>query len=346
MNWILKWGFLIIKLIWTILSLLFLISTFFLLFLFFRFKQNKKVSKEDKTSKKWYKELNNFCKYYIDEKKSILLYITLAVMMLGLPIAIQNNYVGIGMSLKKYINIGSPSAWLGFWGSYLGSILSISFAYINSKIEAKRQKESIERQLEQSKINDLDNAIKTNEINLLTMIVGVITDCISIIDIHTGQIELLIKSDEIMDLNTFLEFKFDFADKTSNYQKKWNKFILSFYNSEEGHNDLTKYNDKIKKLIEETSICILEYEKKIEESTNLGKALINDKHERKSKKYKEELNEYKYEKKVLSTKLKKVNTNITNLRKEFNELRISVLILLQDNKKSVKNMQDSLDSEI
>lgn len=346
MNWILKWGFLIIKLIWTILSLIFLIFTFFLLFLFFRFKQNKKGRKKDKISKKWYKEFYNFCKCYIDKKKSILLYIILAVMMLGLPVAIQNNYVGIGMSLKKYINIGAPSAWLGFWGSYLGSILSISFAYINSKIEAKRQKESIERQLEQSKINDLDNAIKTNEINLLTMIVGVITDCISIIDIHTGQIELLIKSDEIMDLNTFLDFEIDFADTNLEYQKKWNKFILSYYNSKNVYSDLTNRNAKIKKLYEETSICILDYDKKIKKSTNLDKTLINDKRERMSKKYNEELNEYKPDKKILSTKLKKIFSNITNLRTEYNGLRISVLDLLELNKKNVKNKQDSLESEI
>lgn len=138
MNWILKWEFLIIKLIWTILSLIFLIFTFFLLFLFFRFKQNKKGRKKDKISKKWYKEFYNFCKCYIDKKKSILLYIILAVMMLGLPIAIQNNYVGIGISLKKCINIGAPSAWLGFWGSYLGSVLTILFAYFNTEYQTSK----------------------------------------------------------------------------------------------------------------------------------------------------------------------------------------------------------------
>ena len=263
-----------------------------------------------------------------------------------IPLILQLNPWGFSTWLKGYVRIGTPNEWFGFWGSYIGSILSITFAYINSKIEANRQKESIERQLEQSKINDLDNAIKTNEINLLTMIVGVITDCISIIDIHTGQIELLIKSDEIMDLNTFLDFEIDFADTNLEYQKKWNKFILSYYNSKNVYSDLTNRNAKIKKLYEETSICILDYDKKIKKSTNLDKTLINDKRERMSKKYNEELNEYKPDKKILSTKLKKIFSNITNLRTEYNGLRISVLDLLELNKKNVKNKQDSLESEI
>lgn len=112
------------------------------------------------------------------------------------------------------------------------------------------------------------------------------------------------------------------------------------------YSDLTNRNAKIKKLYEETSICILDYDKKIKKSTNLDKTLINDKRERMSKKYNEELNEYKPDKKILSTKLKKIFSNITNLRTEYNGLRISVLDLLELNKKNVKNKQDSLESEI
>ena len=315
MNWILKWGFLIIKLIWTILSLIFLIFTFFLLFLFFRFKQNKKGRKKDKISKKWYKEFYNFCKCYIDKKKSILLYIILAVMMLGLPVAIQNNYVRIGMSLKRCINIGAPSAWLGFWGSYLGSILSISFAYINSKIEANRQKESLERQLEQSKINDLDNAIKIDEINNLTMILGEVSDYMA----NICSLNLFEKyPNEVIDLNTFESFKGEFSNLVIKYMKNWNKFILRCYISNEEYYNLRNLNKKVSKISHKIGNSILQYEEKINSNSD-NKTLINI--------------------------LQEISKNLSYLYDTSEDLRNYVTKLLVENKDGIQNKQDNLDSK-
>lgn len=315
MNWILNWGFLILKLIWTILSLLFLIFTFFMIFLFIRFEQNKKGSKKIKTSIKWYKKFNNFCKCYIDEKKSILLYITLAIMMLGLPIAIQNNYVKIGMSLKKCINIGAPSAWLGFWGSYLGSILSISFAYINSKIEANRQKESLERQLEQSKINDLDNAIKIDEINNLTMILGEVSDYMA----NICSLNLFKKyPNEVIDLNTFESFKGEFSNLVIKYMKNWNKFILRCYISNEEYYNLRNLNKRVSKISHKIGNSILQYEKEINSNSD-NKTLINI--------------------------LQEISKNLSYLYDTSEDLRNYVTKLLVENKDGIQNKQDNLDSK-
>ncbi|MBI0033805.1 hypothetical protein [Lactobacillus sp. M0396] len=315
MNWILNWGFLILKLIWTILSLLFLIFTFFMIFLFIRFEQNKKGSKKIKTSINWYKKFNNFCKCYIDEKKSILLYITLAIMMLGLPIAIQNNYVRIGMSLKRCINIGAPSAWLGFWGSYLGSILSISFAYINSKIEANRQKESLERQLEQSKINDLDNAIKIDEINNLTMILGEVSDYMA----NICSLNLFEKyPNEVIDLNTFESFKGEFSNLVIKYMKNWNKFILRCYISNEEYYNLRNLNKKVSKISHKIGNSILQYEEKINSNSD-NKTLINI--------------------------LQEISKNLSYLYDTSEDLRNYVTKLLVENKDGIQNKQDNLDSK-
>ena len=315
MNWILNWGFLILKLIWTILSLLFLIFTFFMIFLFIRFEQNKKGSKKIKTSIKWYKKFNNFCKCYIDEKKSILLYITLAIMMLGLPIAIQNNYVRIGMSLKKCINIGAPSAWLGFWGSYLGSILSISFAYINSKIEANRQKESLERQLEQSKINDLDNAIKIDEINNLTMILGEVSDYMA----NIFSLNLFKKNpNEVIDLNTFESFKGEFSNLVIKYMKNWNKFILRCYISNEEYYNLRNLNKRVSKISHKIGNSILQYEEKLNSNSD-NKTLINI--------------------------LQEISKNLSYLYDTSEDLRNYVTKLLVENKDGIQNKQDNLDSK-
>lgn len=164
MNWVSNWAVLIFKLILTILTLLLLIFIFFVLF--FVFKQNKKGNK------------SNFYKYYIHDNKTTALYIILAVMMLGLPIAIQNNYVGIGISLKKYINIGAPSAWLGFWGSYLGSVLTILFAYFNTEYQtskiatanreekSKKLKETLENSLRRISYRTIFDYARTGILNI------------------------------------------------------------------------------------------------------------------------------------------------------------------------------------
>lgn len=64
-------------------------------------------------------------------------------------------------------NLKQRTDWLSFWGSYLGSIITIAFAYINTQVSSKEQSENLKLQLEQSKQNDLDNAIKLDRMKRL-----------------------------------------------------------------------------------------------------------------------------------------------------------------------------------
>lgn len=79
---------------------------------------------------------------------------TLLVILLLLPALIQTNFLYVGTWLLNFIHIGKPANWLGFWGSYLGSIFAIVFAYENTKIQLKKNKEN---DIDKYKIDKLAN---------------------------------------------------------------------------------------------------------------------------------------------------------------------------------------------
>lgn len=62
-----------------------------------------------------------------------------------------------------YDGIGNVSDWIGFWGSYIGSIIGTIGAVMVSYWSTKKQ-------LEESKKNDFINSLKLNDINLLNKI--------------------------------------------------------------------------------------------------------------------------------------------------------------------------------
>ena len=232
-----------------------------------------------------------------------------------IPLILQLNPWGFSTWLKGYVRIGTPNEWFGFWGSYIGSILSISFAYINSKIEANRQKESLERQLEQSKINDLDNAIKIDEINNLTMILGKISDYMA----NICSLNLFEKDpNEVIDLNTFESFKGEFSNLVIKYMKNWNKFILRCYISNEEYYNLRNLNKKVSKISHKIGNSILQYEEKINSNSD-NKTLINI--------------------------LQEISKNLSYLYDTSEDLRLYVFDLLSKNKDGIQNKQDNLDSK-
>ena len=235
-----------------------------------------------------------------------------------IPLILQLNPWGFSTWLKGYVRIGTPNEWFGFWGSYIGSILSISFAYINSKIEANRQKESIERQLEQSKINDLDNAIKIDEINNLTMILGKISDYMA----NICSLDLFEEDpnevNKVIDLDTFESFKGEFINLVIKYMKDWNKFILRYYTGENEQTNLLKLNDKIAEISEKIGNSINQYTAKVNSYSD-NKALINI--------------------------LQEISKNLSYLYDASEKLRLYVLDLLIENKAGIKNKQDNLDSK-
>ncbi len=80
------------------------------------------------------------CKNFVLLHRSMLSIILFICIMLGVPLAVQNNQMNIGTELKKYIKIGTPRDWFGFWGSYIGGILSIAFAFYNTKWQINTHK--------------------------------------------------------------------------------------------------------------------------------------------------------------------------------------------------------------
>lgn len=53
------------------------------------------------------------------------------------PILLQMNIFNFGTFLKNSIRVGDFGNWLGFWGSYLGSVIAVFFAFINTKVQLK-----------------------------------------------------------------------------------------------------------------------------------------------------------------------------------------------------------------
>lgn len=79
------------------------------------------------------------------------------VSMLGIPFVMQLNPFGISTYLKKLVGIGTSGEWLGFWGSYLGSIITVLFSYFSimyeTKKETKNAKSKLARESDKEKIN-------------------------------------------------------------------------------------------------------------------------------------------------------------------------------------------------
>ena len=100
-----------------------------------KYCKQKKIKCLNQTTK-FYKK----CKNFVFLHRSMLSIILFICIMLGVPLAVQNNQMNIGTEFKKYIKIGTPRDWFGFWGSYIGSILSIAFAFYNTKWQLNTHK--------------------------------------------------------------------------------------------------------------------------------------------------------------------------------------------------------------
>ena len=92
----------------------------------------------------------------VKEMLSIILFI---IGMIAIPLYLQANCNNFSLWLKKQVKIGTARDWLNFWSSYVGSIMSIAFAYINTKrqINIEGKKEKIK--------NDFTSFVKIRNIN-------------------------------------------------------------------------------------------------------------------------------------------------------------------------------------
>lgn len=59
-------------------------------------------------------------------------------------------------TLFANIGGGSDDGWLGFWGGYLGAVLSVAGVYVTLRIQLANEKENLQKQL----VNDKENNFK------------------------------------------------------------------------------------------------------------------------------------------------------------------------------------------
>lgn len=112
------------------------------------YKDKKGSSSLTKRIKKY---KNTFFNHISKQKWIVWL---LFIILFIAPFILQINLFNIGTLLKNTVRIGKSENWLAFWGSYIGSVIAVLFAYVNTKI-----------QLKESKRNDYEKAIKLNELN-------------------------------------------------------------------------------------------------------------------------------------------------------------------------------------
>lgn len=151
-----------------------------------------------------------------------LLYIILSIFLVIFPLVIQSNFFNLGTILKSTVQIGQPSNWLNFWAAYLGSILSIIFAYLNTKWQLKKNKEFELNKIDAYNISKLMIIIiqRNNEYEQSKSLADKI---IEVIDTKTelSIYEVLLKKSYIL-LSQYLD------DKENSHVKEWNEFFISF----------------------------------------------------------------------------------------------------------------------
>lgn len=86
----------------------------------------------------------------IKNQKSVIIFFGLIFVI---PILMQLNPFGISTYLKKLVGIGTPREWLGFWGSYLGSIITVLFSYFSIMYETKKERDKEQLNLVRSRAN-------------------------------------------------------------------------------------------------------------------------------------------------------------------------------------------------
>lgn len=105
------------------------------------------------------KSILNFILFYKKHKVIINIMLYLFV-MLGIPLILQSNLGGLGDKLKKTIGIGTPRDWLGFWGTYIGTIITIIFAYISTIHEDNKRKQETRKTENKENKKNIDELLK------------------------------------------------------------------------------------------------------------------------------------------------------------------------------------------
>lgn len=131
--------------------------------------------------------------------------------------------LGINIMLPKIKGTGSNEAWIGFWGSYLGSGASILFAYVNTKRQIKINQKNEVKVRNMKRINGL----LSNSMKAISKIYPVYQE------IHEN---LQIKSGKDLKFRKINEFQ----DIVHDFMMEWNSIAVTLQ-----LDDITKLYEKM-----------------------------------------------------------------------------------------------------
>lgn len=124
-----------------------ILAIFIIYFLFYRYTPKNCVNFEIEEEQQQPKS-KQLKKFWDNNKNEIILALFFIVIFLITPFLLQLNLLGFSTWLKGCVRIGTPRDWLGFWSSYLGSVLTVAFSYSIAKYETKKQQEILQKQWE------------------------------------------------------------------------------------------------------------------------------------------------------------------------------------------------------
>ncbi|WP_278963601.1 hypothetical protein [Lactobacillus apis] len=181
------------------------------------------------------KNLSGFIKW--------IMYLLIFIILLGLPFYIQSNTCKFGTFLKNTIHIGKPGNWLGFWGSYLGSILAIVFSSINTAIQLKKNKEQEFKRMEAIDLRSLMTIIteRKNEYENSKRLATELSKAIT--KKNLAHYIKLLSSKELL-LSSYLN------KKEMSHVNKWNEHFVIFDDTDSKIDEIIKCWNKIGELLE------------------------------------------------------------------------------------------------
>ncbi|MBS0977458.1 hypothetical protein [Levilactobacillus brevis] len=171
------------------------------------------------------------------ERVHVVIWVIVAALLIGCPFLIQWLMNGpFGTSLG-----GTNDGWLGFWGGYLGAIITVMGVYLQISLERKREQERIK----QERIADLQKKALENFLNLIHKVNGkyeLIEKCYDVISYLMGN--LGISTDNIKKIQNRTISCYD-RDYMLDDVKSFVFQINDFYN--QSHNELkdiqNQYNE-------------------------------------------------------------------------------------------------------
>lgn len=112
------------------------------------------------------------------KRAKLFLAAVVLLIVVSIPIVLYVEATRTNLKAK----VGNIGDWIGFWGSYLGSSMgvvgAVGISYWTTKKQLEESRHQLEVQLEESRKNELNNAIELNDIKVLNKMIKATSDSI------------------------------------------------------------------------------------------------------------------------------------------------------------------------